>query len=259
MSNIESESETNKIELVKNNEEEISNTGKSLSEKTPFWSENPNVLIQTSQFDFFPVDSMTYAEKLNAISRTVIILTMVSFIFTQNVRLLVISAITLFAIYLLYVHQMKKQDVKTKENFTTYPNPALDVISQYPEKTDIFQVPSSTNPFANVLMTDYDYNPDKKPAPPAFNTQVNNTILEQAKNLVRESNPGNPDISNKLFKDLGEEFEFEQSLQPFYSNPNTMIPNDQTAFAEFCYGSMVSCKEGNLFACARNMSHYTNY
>jgi hypothetical protein len=254
MSNIELES--NKIELKSDN------TGNppSVSSKTPFWSENPNVLIQTGQFDFFPVDSMTYAEKLNAISRTVIVLTMVSFFFTQNVRLLVISAITLFAIYLLYVHQMKKPDASCKkEGFATYPNPALDVIAQYPEKTDIFQAPSSTNPFANVLMTDYDYNPDKKPAPPAFNDQVNNSILEQAKNLVRESNPGNPDISNKLFKDLGEEFEFEQSLQPFYSNPNTMIPNDQTAFAEFCYGSMVSCKEGNLFACARNMSHYTNY
>jgi hypothetical protein len=37
------------------------------------------------------------------------------------------------------------------------------------------------------------------------------------------------------------------------------IPNDQGAFAEFCYGSMISCKEGNNFACARNMSHYTNY
>jgi hypothetical protein len=51
---------------------------------------------------------------------------------------------------------------------------------------------------------------------------------------------------------------FEQSLMPFNSNPNTTIPNDQQAFAEFCYGSMISCKEGNQFACARNLSRHTN-
>ena len=83
--------------------------------------------------------------------------------------------------------------------------------------------------------------------------------LEQAKQLVREANPDQPDITDKLFKSLGDQFEFEQSLRPFYSNPSTTIPNDQQSFAEFCYGSMISCKEGNNFACARNTSHYTNY
>ena len=59
-------------------------------------------------------------------------------------------------------------------------------------------------------------------------------------------------------KDLGEQFVFEQSLRPFHSNPSTTIPNDQQGFAEFCYGSMVSCKEGNMFACARNLARHTN-
>jgi hypothetical protein len=66
------------------------------------------------------------------------------------------------------------------------------------------------------------------------------------------------DIADKIFHDLGEQLVFEQSMRPFYSNPGTTIPNDQTSFAEFCYGSMVSCKEGNKFACARNLGRYTN-
>jgi 1-deoxy-D-xylulose-5-phosphate reductoisomerase len=45
---------------------------------------------------------------------------------------------------------------------------------------------------------------------------------------------------------------FEQSMRQFYSNPATLTPDDQQAFAEFCYGSMISCAEGNKFACARN-------
>ena len=111
---------------------------------------------------------------------------------------------------------------------------------------------------SNVLITDYDYNPNKKPAPPSYNTNVNADILNKAKQLVSDLHPDQPNISDKLFKDLGEQFAFEQSLQPFYSTANTMIPNDQTSFADFCYGSMVSCKEGNLFACARNLSRHTN-
>ena len=87
---------------------------------------------------------------------------------------------------------------------------------------------------------------------------INDSILNKAKQLVIEQNPGQPDIANKLFTDLGEQFVFEQSLQPFYSNSSTTIPNDQAGFADFCYGSMVSCKEGNLFACARNLDRHTN-
>ena len=86
-----------------------------------------------------------------------------------------------------------------------------------------------------------------------------NGSLENAKKLVVEANPDQPDIADKLFKDLGEQYTFEQSLRPFHSNPSTTVPNDQKAFSEFCYGSMVSCKEGNPFACSRNMPRYNNY
>ncbi len=110
----------------------------------------------------------------------------------------------------------------------------------------------SSNPFGNVLVTDYIYDPKRKPAPPAFNQKVNDDIIEKAKEVVRNANPNQPDITEKLFKDLGDQYVFEQSLRPFHSTASTTIPNDQQSFSEFCYGSMVSCKEGNAFACAKN-------
>lgn len=230
--------------------------------KTEFWGQNPNILFD-KPFEFFPVDSMDYHAKLNAISRTVIVLTLVSFFFTNQFRILVIGTITLGAIYFLHQYKQresnKKEKKKRADGIETFDNPGLAVISGKEDQiTGIFDAPDSSNPFSNVLMTDYEYNPNKKPAPPAYNTDVNEDILEQAKNLVREVNPDQPDISDKLFKDLGDEFVFEQSLRQFYTNPGTTIPNDQTGFAEFCYGSMISCKEGNLFACARNLDRYTN-
>jgi hypothetical protein len=235
-------------------------------EKVPIFTENPNVLFQQKYiFEFFPVDSMTYEQKLNAIARTVIVLTVISFAFTQNIRTLLVGVITLGAVFVMYFYhekERKKTDSKkltdTKEGFEG-PALAYYVENNIPIPADVFTTPDSSNPFSNVLMTDYEYNPNKKPAPPAFNASINSQILTQAKKLVNDANPDQPDLSNKLFKDLGEQLEFEQSLRQFNTNPATTIPNDQGAFAEFCYGSMISCKEGNKFACARNLSRHTLY
>ena len=146
-----------------------------------------------------------------------------------------------------------------------FENPGLAVINDpsYNKKgplvkKEVFDTVTSQNPFSNVLLPDLEYNPHKKPAPPAYVADINNTILTNAKQTVKELNPDQPDIADKLFKDLGEQLEFEQSMRNFYSNPSTTIPNDQAAFAEFCYGGMISCKEGNLFACARNLDRHTN-
>jgi hypothetical protein len=234
----------------------------------PFFTDNPNVLFQKEYIlEFFPVDGMTYEQKLNAIARIIILLTLVSFVFTQNIRTLLVGAVTLGAVFVMYFYHEKERkkidskkidDLKTTEGFEG-PGLAYYTDNNIPIPTDLFTTPDSSNPFSNVLVTDYDYNPNKKPAPPAFNKNINQQILTQAKKLVDEANPDQPGLSNKLFKDLGEQLEFEQSLRQFNSNPATTIPNDQGAFAEFCYGSMISCKEGNKFACARNMSNYTLY
>jgi len=235
--------------------------------RVPFWAENPNVLFQQEYIlEFFPVDSMTFEQKLNAVSRTVIVLTIISFIYTHSTRLLAISTVSLFFIFLMFYYYSTKdgkKQVRFSEGFETSDpsNPALSYFEEQGINVDpdkIFDPVVPGNPLGNVLIPDYTYNPNKKPAPPSSNENVNKEILNNAKQMVIRSNPGQPDIADKLFKDLGDEFVFEQSMQPFYSNASTTIPNDQGAFADFCYGSMISCKEGNMFACARNMTHYQN-
>jgi len=193
------------------------------------------------------------------------VLTIVGFIYFAETRIIVAFLMTTVAIYLLhYYHEKERETIESKkrdliltdDNIEGFENPAMVYLQEnnLPIPDNMFQSPDSSNPFSNVLMTDYDYNPHKQPAPPAFNNKVNNDILSQAKQMVQELNPDQPDIADKLFKDLGEQFVFEQSLRPFHSTANSTIPNDQGAFAEFCYGSMISCKEGNEFACARNLA-----
>ena len=61
----------------------------------PFWSENPNVLLDTRYItELFPVEGMTYNQKLNAISRVIILLTLILFLYDRNTRVILISFIT---------------------------------------------------------------------------------------------------------------------------------------------------------------------
>jgi hypothetical protein len=66
-----------------------------------------------------------------------------------------------------------------------------------------------------------------------------------------KSNHTPEETYGKLFGTLGDNVGFDASMRNFYPMPNTRIPNDQDAFAKFCYGEMKSCKEGDEFACGR--------
>jgi len=223
----------------------------------PFWSDNPNILLNNEfLFEFFPVDNMAFEQKLNAISRTIVLLSLMTFFYTKSFRILFIGAISLFFIFML--HKSMKPATKQEPEGFDITTPAKQLYTTT-DVMNVFREPDSSNPFGNVLITDYVDNPQRKPAPPAFNENVNAEIIEKAKEFVRKANPDQPDITDKLFKDLGDEYVFEQSLRPFTSTASTTIPNDQQSFSEFCYGSMVSCKEGNAFACAKNVARYNNY
>ena len=218
----------NNIPVVIDKDDEVS---------VPFWANDPNILLRQDYIlEFFPTENMVYEQKLNAISRMVILITVVSFFMSKSFRLLIISIITLTAIYLLYKYQDNDNKIKinkqkiANENFE---NQNIDKIKNLLNKKNVFEMPNSENPFGNVLNTDIATNPNKNPAPPAYNENVSNQILEQAKQVVRDSNPEQPDISDKLFKDLGDQYIFEQSLRQFNTNPNTTIPNDQAAFSDF--------------------------
>ena len=243
------------VDMKKINEDETETMETMKTKEIPFWSENPNILFNKDYiFEFFPTDDMSYSQKLNAISRTIILLTIISYAYSQQIRILIIGIITMAAIYFLHLYRM--QERKKIEQFE---NPALEVLKNAKfDATGIFDTPTSNNPFSNILLPDIDFNPDKKPAPPTSSENTKTAILDSAKQLVAEANPGQLDIVDKLFTDLGDKLVFEQSMQQFVSNPSTTIPNDQAAFAEFCYGNMISCKEGNEFACARNLDRHTN-
>lgn len=248
-----------------------------------FWSNDPTIIMNKDYiFEVWPTPKMTFEQKLNAISRLIIILTVLGFIFTMSIKLLLVGLITLVVIFALY--NSRKQKV-TKEMFQNLisenDNPggvlsAIDkgVISMgngekivNPEtleeflKTD-FEPNTKTNPFANVLLTDIADHPERKSAPPSFNPDVYEDITHSVKKMVQKLNPGIKNTNKQLFGDLGENFYLDQSNRNFFSTANTRVANDQGAFANFLYGNMPSSKESNaLGAMARvqDSIRYTLY
>jgi hypothetical protein len=207
---------------------------------TTFWINNLSVLLDKNEIlQLWPNNKMSMDEKLNAISRLIILLTIVGFLATQTLRILIIGLITLGVIVFLHFHKKKE---KKKEHFTTINHtnkkPTLQ-LNNYYETT-------FKNPFSNVLLPEIQDNPRRKMAPPAFNKKVNDTINQTTKKMVQKTNPTNKNIDEKLFRDLGDNYNFDKSLINFNSNPSTTIPNDQKGFAEFCYGDMSSCKDKNI-------------
>ena len=89
---------------------------------TPFWTTEPKILFNSDNItQIYPNSKMTVEEKLNAISRLIIILTFLGYLITQTLKIVVTGVITLAILVLLYTVRNNKQINKPKvvENFSS--------------------------------------------------------------------------------------------------------------------------------------------
>ena len=197
---------------------------------------------------------MCYEEKLNAISRLIIILTILGYILTMSKRVLVVGALTLLVIFVLYNMRKQKLTKDMLENFEVQGNEVTGLFDNKPKsyvnpvtldavlKTE-FKEGNKRNPFSNVLLTQINDDPERKAAPPSFNVDVDQDITKNVKRSVQMMNPGIKNTNKQLFGDLWQQFQLDQSNRIFYSTPNTRVANDQGAYGQYLYGDMPSAKE----------------
>jgi hypothetical protein len=176
---------------------------------------------------FWPTNSMNMNEKLNAITRLVILLCVSGFVATQNLNFIWISILTLVCIVAYY-----KLNTQYKENF---------------EKQDFIKhtTPTDKNPLMNVLLPEINGNPNRKSALKSYLPETEKLINSKVKHQVSKH------IDPRIFQGTNNELDLEYSMRNFYTNPSTTIPNDQEGFSQFLYGDMISAKEGNPIALSR--------
>lgn len=222
---------------------------------TTFWTKDPTVLFKAEYVrQLYPVSTMSPEEKLNAVSRLVILLTILGYLITRTFKIVITGVVTLAVLVLLYnINNSNKSSNEKPKVLEKFEN-----MNCYDVLKNAYTNPSPVNPAMNVLLTEIDDNPNRSQAAPAYDKNVGKQIDKTTQKMV-EKNFGDKHIDERLFKDLADAFDFDNSMRTFYATANTKIPNDQDAFAEFCYGDMISCKEGNGFACVKDNYRYTNY
>ena len=208
---------------------------------TTFWINDPPILFRTDTIThLWPTKEMTMNENLNAITRLTIILSCLGYLISKNYRVIIAGAITIFAIIILKY----SKKTTTPEGYSN--------LTQLPKDLKKYE-PTVKNPLMNVLLPEIQDNPERPEAQLSYMPDVVDNINKKTQDMV-VNNFDNPDgIRDKLFKDLGDNFQFDRSMIQFTTTANTQIPNDQTSFAEFCYGGMTSCKTGNPDACLKTM------
>jgi len=238
---------------------------------TIFWSNDPTVLFhKESILQLWPTQQMTFECKMNAISRLVVLLTLLGFIFTRNMSLLIVCVITLAIIFTLY--KLRKQKfvsslVKKKEGFSVNSSAQPSALSPSQMTTNPvtletvlrseFHPTTKKNPFGNVLLTDIADTPDRKSAAPSFNPDVYDEIDSVVKKQTQMLNPGIINTNKQLYGDLLSNYDLDKSLMRFYSTANTRVENDQGAFSQWLYGNMPSGKSsGPDGAFARVQDNY---
>ena len=229
---------------------------------TQIWINDPTILFNKDHIlDLWPTQNMCYEQKINAITRLVIIITILGYIFSMSLRILIIGLVTLCAIYILYM--MKKSKVtkddfeKNKEGFVVQGNEVTGLFNKSSTITNPvtldtvikteFKEGDKKNPFSNVLLTQIMDEPNRKSAPPAFNPDIDEDITKYVKKSVQSMNPGINNTNKQLYSSLWDNFDLDQSNRLFYSTPNTsVVPGDQSAFANFLYSDMPSAKESTI-------------
>ena len=191
----------------------------------------PHFFTKENYIHFFPSKGMSFTEQLNALTRLSIYFSIVIFVIKQNSHIFFVPIFMAGFTYFLYTI-----DSNNKTSETLY----LDSKAQFKDKNtdEICSKPSKNNPFMNVLMNEYNDNPERKQACNISRSDIKATTKKM--------------FNTNLYRDVDDIFQKNASDRNYYTNPVTTIPNDMAAFAKFLYPLPKTCKEGSSTQCYRD-------
>ena len=221
---------------------------------TPFWLNQPTILFNKKYLTTnFLETKMTLEEKFNTITKLVLILTILGFIFSKNFQLIFIGVLTIAIITAIYYRKKKKfieertESSSIQENFSNNGRGKREAKMQLKELLQNGYYPiNKKNPFGNVLLTEINSNPNRPSAAPAFNPEVYDEINNSVKRQTQMLNPSIDGTNKQIYGDLYENYNLDNSMMRFYTTANTRVANDQGAYGEWLYGNMPSAKEDNI-------------
>lgn len=193
-----------------------------------FWSEDFSILYQTDRLtEFFPNYQMTMIEKLNALTRLGIYLGVVLSLLLRNYLYLYIIIIGFLGTFFVYKTQLN--------NLELYFNSYNSQRNKNNER--ILLDKPCTRPTVNNPMMNFNIITDKRDRTKACTSWDSKKVKEEIENK----------FNYNLYRNVSDLYGKNNSQRQYYTMPSTTMPNDQTAFAKWCYNTGPTCKERTLY------------
>ena len=200
----------------------------------PFWFDDFTVLYNPKNLTkFYPSQYMTYEEKLNSTVRFCFYFAFLIFLYKGNSNMLYVPIISLLLTYYLW-KSIPVETFKYNEAFngSAYVNDLA---------------PTYDNPFMNPNLIVQDPKTYLQKAKKQVKFDVNHHIDTNADIKIKEEVEDR--FKARLYQSTSDVFNKENSQRQFYHVPSRTYPNDQGAFAKWCYGVDKTCKSGDSPAC----------
>lgn len=201
---------------------------------TPFWYTDISILYEKySITEIFPSKRFDILRKLNAIVRLSILYTLVMYALKREQKYLVIPLIVMGITWLIWYRQ---DDIHVDSVMKESMSDKIDDLVKINDLNTECRVPTKDNPFMNPTLDDYGNNSSSPKSCPSYN---NKGVQRRVEELFNED----------LYRDVKDVFNKNNSQRQFYTVPGSNVPNDQSSFANWLYGTPPTCKEGNGIAC----------
>lgn len=215
----------------------------------PFWYDDIEILWDSDRLiEFFPSKDHTIEERLNAIMRLCIYISILLLAYGRKHEYIFIAVGGGLFTYYIYKNKSQREKELKKLHF--------EELSKIEGFEDIeCSKPTLDNPFMNATMKDYMNIKEGKivDRPPACDITVPD-VKEEVDKL----------FNNNLYRDIDDVFGKMNSQRQFYTMPSTTIPNDRESFQKWLYDSPMTCKEDQNYCLrqedirAKSMVFYDN-
>lgn len=210
----------------------------------PFWGDDYSILINTDRIiEFFPTNDQSIPERINAISRLIVYISILTSIYQEKPNALYFGIIMLIFVFFLYKTgkdeiKLKKETTNTQDQmFTkeiiepfkaTSPENDISILPSLDDdddenNNDKCVMPTVENPFMNYLLND---NANRPPACKGSGVQ------EMAANL----------LNKQLFDDFDTVYSKSMNERMFRTMPSTTAISEREKFIKFLNEESQNCK-----------------
>jgi hypothetical protein len=191
--------------------------------------EDTSILYKNGRLvKFFPTGKMTLVEKMNALVRASIYISLVLIVYKGDVKYINVMVFVMLFSFIIVNNQSESSKIEEKRilekltnniedgNFKSYRDARLKELGKSEEK------PVEGNPFGNLTYVDILENPDRGPASDITDPEIKKEIDGY--------------FNKYLYNDVTDVFGKVNSQRQFYTMPVTETMNDRESFQNWLYG-----------------------